>query len=159
MYDVMASPQLPILLTQIRNKRLHPPPLTPPLPVLQTPYYLGLTQREPDPNSLTTPPASPKLPLRFVELYASVQVQEILPLLKYSSSKSDIASVREDNISVPGTPTSENTSSKRSLKGTAKNPTSGCNGMERLESIKGEAVKENIQKQWMDYCDFCSTFE
>jgi len=91
-----------------------------------------------------------------VELYASIQVQEVLPLLKYSSSKSDTASAREESISIAGTPTS---GSKRSLKGTAKKLNSGYNGAEKQESVKGEVAKDTTQKQWMEYWDFCSTFE
>ena len=145
---------MPILVTQIRDKELSPPPLVPPLPVLQTPYYLGLTHREPDPNNPAPPPTSPNMLPRFVELCASVQVQDTLPLLRYFSSKSDTCSAR-DSISVTGTPTSESMS-KRTLKGSSTRKVIVFND---TESAKYESSKEDIPKRWMDYSDFCSTFE
>ncbi len=48
----------PLLLTQARDEPLVPPPNTPPLPSLQFPCYLGLTNRQPLPSD-STPPSSP----------------------------------------------------------------------------------------------------
>ncbi len=156
-YDLSLNPQMPILVTQIRNKQLYPPPLIPPLPVLQVPYYLGLTQREPDPNCKTPPPTPPEPPTRFVEVCPSVQVQENPSLLKYNRSKSDTSSVKDDNISTAGTPTSASTS-KKSLKAASRKLLSSYT-TERQESTKTVSTGSNVQKQWMDYSDFMSTFE
>jgi len=48
----------PVLVTQARDQPLHTPPSTPPPPVLQYPFYLGLTNRiqhpdDPDPEPPT----------------------------------------------------------------------------------------------------------
>lgn len=167
-YSLDTQPSFPVLLTQVRDLHLIPPPKEPPLPELQAPYYLGLTHRRKrskiDPPSPTHPPAEPK----FVELLPTLtNSSEVVTVPgphssggsedKSAGSASEVGSKYVPRMSVDATavPKSIDAVSRTAL---AVNKAVAALKEVRVQNQRAANMR-NANLQWMDYLEFISTFK
>lgn len=167
-YNLITRPSFPVLLTQIRDQLLNPPPKEPPLPELQAPYYLGLKLRKRPPGVPTPPPSPPPEEPRFLEVLPTIadySGPDSAPLPMELSCNSVVIS--ETSLNKTHSP-SEASAAKISEK-TSKVQTSSKLGIsvtkpsERNLKSSKEPVKEYVPeyrhaKKWMEYSEFTAAF-
>lgn len=163
-YSLSNQPSYPVLLTQLRDQLLIPPPKEPPLPELQAPYYLGLTFRQRCPWLPTPPPTPPPTEPRFIELLPTVfsrgsseAIARVLESAKVGSERtiSDGTS-RSPNKSTVKVPSSD--VGRKSPQFIGK-PASGKTPALKCKQSMPEIVVDTCNLKWMDYLDFISTFK
>ena len=167
-YNLITKPSFPVLLTQIRDQLLNPPPKEPPLPELKAPYYLGLKFRQRHPGVPTPPPTPPPAEPRFLELLPTIadySGPDAGPLPMELSCNSVVIS--ETSLNKTHSP-SEASAAKISEK-TSKAQTSSKLGIsvtkpsERSLKASKEPVKEYVPeyvhaKKWIEYGEFAAAF-
>lgn len=170
-YSLNSQPSFPVLLTQVRDQPVHPPPKEPPLPQLQTPYYLGLKFRLRQPGLPTPPPTPPPVDPRFVELLPTIadyDVSAISAIPMQMSSNSAVASQYSikmsqhtpSDIRISEKPSKVATSSRSKLGVSISVLKPSSDRTLRIKEPEPEPVPEySLARKWMDYCEFVSAFE
>lgn len=140
---------MPVLLTQVRDQSIVPAHIEHPLPVLQTPYYLGLSHREQHPGQPTHPPTLPTVEPRFVELLPSILAHEATSIFKYSSSS---------GITTNSTDTTNAMTTMKPSKVDRRNTMTPSRIVEQRSNSRSEE-NPGSTKKWMDNLEFCSAFK
>lgn len=171
-YDLHTQPSYPVLLTQLRDQLLIPPPKEPPLPELQAPYYLGLKNRERHPGLPTPPPTPPPADPRFVELYPTVcddsEVREVgtpepkglgfdLGMENIAKASSDtLKSIRPTDKPLKAV---SDTGPPRSTLSVGKVKSGGKDRHSRAVPGAVAIQMSRVNLKWMDYLEFLSVFK